>query len=293
MGSSQKIAKGILWTTFVNVVNGIYGFISVPILLAYFGKSNYGLIGLSMSINVYLRLMDMGLNSTNVRFFSNYITKCEYGRVEKLFQTSLTFYGVVGLLNSLILIAISAFSQELFHVSAEEDIILKHLFYILSISAFISWFTSCFDQLIKATENVGWVQKMTLLPKFFQIIILILTVGCKFSIELYYALTTFSMCLVIPFCINKIRKLCPYVSFRLSFDKPTFKEILPYSLNIFSFGIFQFTIQNLRPVFLGMQGSIESVADYRILDGIISLVLMLGGGFYGSISSFCIKGCCK
>lgn len=281
MGSSQKIAKGIVWTTLANIVNGLYGFISVPILLTYFGKAHYGLIGLAMSVNVYLRLMDMGLNSTNVRFFSNYITKGEYDRVEKLFQTSLTFYGSVGLLNSLILFVISVFSHELFHVTAEEDIILKHLFYILSISAFISWFTSCFDQLIKATENVGWVQKITLLPKLFQIIILILTVLCKFRIELYYALTTFSMCMVIPFCINKIKILCPYVSFKLSFDKPTFKEILPYCLNIFSFGIFQFSIQNLRPVFLGMQGTIESVADYRILDGIVSIVLMLGGAFMG------------
>ena len=281
MGSSEKIAKGLYWTTLVNIVNGAYGFISVPILLAYFGKADYGLIGLAMSINVYLRLMDMGLNSTNIRFFSNWIAKKEYERVNKLFHTSLTFYGSVGLLNALILLVVSFFSQDLFYLSSEEDIILKHLFYILSISAFINWFTSCFDQLIRANEYVGWVQKMTLLPEFFQIVILVLTVVCKFSIEWYYALTTFSMCLVIPFCIRKIKEICPYVSFKLSFDKPTFKEVLPYCLNIFSFGIFQFSIQNLRPVFLGMQGTIESVADYRILNGIITLVLMLGGAFMG------------
>ena len=80
MGSSQRIAKGVFWTTLVNLVNGLYGFISVPILLAYFGKSDYGLIGLAMSVNVYLRLMDMGLNSTNVRFFSNWISRNEYAQ---------------------------------------------------------------------------------------------------------------------------------------------------------------------------------------------------------------------
>lgn len=283
MGSSQKIAKGVFWTTLVNIVNGIYGFISVPILIAYFGKSDYGLIGLAISINVYLSLMDIGLNSTNVRFFSNWITKQEYSQVNKLFQTSLSFYGTIGLINALILVLMSFFSQQIFHLDAEQSIIIKHLFYILAISAFISWFTSCFDQLIRANEYVGWTQKVTLLPKAVQLIVLVLTVTCRFSIELYYALTVFAMFLVIPFCIYKIKQICPYVSFRLNFDKPTFKEILPYSLNIFSFGIFQFSINNLRPVFLGMQGSIESVADYRILNGIISIVFMLGGAFMGVI----------
>lgn len=75
MGSAKKIARGAVWTTMANIVNGIYGFISVPLLIAYFGKSNYGLIGLALSVNVYLNLMDLGLNSTNIRFFSNWLAK--------------------------------------------------------------------------------------------------------------------------------------------------------------------------------------------------------------------------
>lgn len=283
MGSSGKIVKGVFWTTLLNVVNGIYGFISVPILIAYFGKSDYGLIGLAMSVNVYLRLMDLGFNSTNVRFFSNWLAKKELDKVKKLFQTSLAFYGSVGLLNAFILVAISCFSDSLFHLEGEQDLILKHLFYILAISAFISWFTSCFDQLIKAHEYVGWTQKITLLPKLCQIVILGVTVWCRLSIEWYYALTAFSMFLVIPFAVHKIRLLAPYVSFLPVLDRPIFKAILPYCLNIFSFSLFSFSINYLRPVFLGMQGTIESVADYRILNGVITIVLMLGGAFVGVI----------
>ena len=283
MGSSNKIANGVFWTTLLNIVNGIYGFISVPILIAYFGKSDYGLIGLAMSVNVYLRLMDLGFNSTNVRFFSNWLAKKELNKVKKLFQTSLAFYGSIGLLNAFILIVISCFSSQLFHLQGEQNLILKHLFYILAISAFISWFTSCFDQLIKAHEYVGWTQKITLLPKIFQIGILGVTVWCHLTIEWYYALTAFSMFLVIPFATHKIKNIAPYISFTPILDKPIFKTILPYCLNIFSFGLFSFSVNYLRPVFLGMQGNIESVADYRILNGIITIVLMLGGAFMGVI----------
>lgn len=281
MGSSKKIAQGVAWSTIVNIVNGVYGFVSVPILIAYFGKSDYGLIGLAMSVNVYLRLMDLGFNATNIRFFSNWLAKQDYQNVKRLFQTSLSFYGCLGLMNALILLILSVFSDSIFNVSAEQDIIIKHLFYILAISAFISWYTSCFDQLVKAHEYVGWTQKMTLLPKAVQIVILVLTVTVGFTIEWYYALTAFSMFLIIPFMIWKIRALCPYISFRPSFDNKIFKEVLPYSLNIFSFGLFQFSILNLRPVFLGIQCTPESITDYRILDGIVKIVIMLGGAFMG------------
>lgn len=281
MGSSKKIALGVAWTTIVNVVNGIYGFISVPILITNYGKADYGLIGLAMSVNVYLRLLDLGFSSTNVRFFSNWLAKHEYKNVNKLFQTSLSFYGALGLLNAIVLVVISFFSDRIFNLSVEQDIIIKHLFYILAISAFISWYTSCFDQLVKANELVGWTQKMTLLPKFLQIIILVLTVTIGFSIEWYYALTTFSMLVIIPLMIKKIKNLCPFVSFRPSFDKSIFKQVLPYSLNIFSFGLFQFSIVNLRPVFLGMECTPESITDYRILEGIVKIVMLLGGAFMG------------
>lgn len=281
MGSSKKIADGVFWSTVVNVVNGIYGFISVPILIAYFGKSDYGLIGLALSVNVYLRLMDLGLTSTNVRFFSNWIAKKEFDSVRKLFGTSLSFYGCVGLLNALILVIVSFFCADIFQLEEGQEQTLQNLLYILAISAFVSWFSSCFDQLVMANECVGWKQRITLLPKAFQILVLGLTVWCKFGIELYYALTTFAFFLSIPFVVSKIKKVSPYVSFIPHFDKATFKIILPYCLNIFSFGIFQFSVNNLRPVFLGMQDSVASVADYRILNGIIQIVLMIGGTFLG------------
>lgn len=89
------------------------------------------------------------------------------------------------------------------------------------------------------------------------------------------------MFIVIPFCVHKIRTLCPYVKFRPHFYKSIFKQILPYSLNIFSFGIFQFSFYNLRPVFLGLQGTPSDVTDYRVLNGITQIVMMLGGSFMG------------
>lgn len=283
MGSAKKIASGVIWSLAVNLVNAIYGFISVPILINHFGKSEYGIIGLAMSINVYMQLMDMGFNSTNVRFFSSWLAKKDYVKTNKLFQTSLGFYGIIGLLNALILIGISCFSSSIFNLTPDQDQILKKLFYILAASAFVSWFSSCFDQLIKATENVAWIQRRTIIPKLLQIFILFITVYGNLSISIYFFLTTFALFSIIPMSVSKIKKETPFISFFPRIDKATLKEILPYCLNIFSFSIFQFSFYNLRPVFLGIQGSMESVADYRILNGIIGVVSMFGSVFLNAL----------
>lgn len=281
MGSSKKIVSGVIWSTIVNVVNAVYGFIAVPILINHFGKAEYGLIGLAMSVNVYMNLMDMGFNSTNVRFFSTWLAQNKHERLLKGFQTSLSFYSVIGLINAVVLLVVAFFSNEIFNVTSSQDVILKHLFYILAVSAFCQWFSSCFDQIIKATENVAWIQKRTLVTKILMIIALMATVMLDFSIELYFILTCLAQLAIVPMSIGMIKKQIPYISFFPKWDKQAFREMLPYCMNIFSFSLFQFSFYNLRPVFLGMQGTAESVADYRILNGIIGIVTMLGGAFIG------------
>lgn len=165
-------------------------------------------------------------------------------------------------------------------MTQQQDTILKS-FYILALSAFCQWFSSCFDQLIKATENVAWIQKRTLFAKVLMVIVLFATIWMHLSIELYYFLTCMAALSIVPMSISKINKEVPFIRFYPKWDKQAFKEMLPYCLNIFSFSLFQFSFYNLRPVFLGIQGTIESVADYRILNGIIGAVTMLGGAFTG------------
>ena len=82
---------------------------------------------------------------------------------------------------------------------------------------------------------------------------------------------------------KKIRNLYPFISFKPSFDKQIFKEVIGYSLNLFSFGIFQFSVIHLRPLFLGIESTPESITEYQVLNGMIGIVLMLGGAFIGVV----------
>ena len=283
MGSSKKIFSGVVWSIITNVVNAVYGFIMIPILINYFGKAEYGLIGLAQSINAYMRLMDMGLTSTNVRFFSNWLSKGENSKVKKLFSTCTSIYGVVGLINAVVLIIVSCFSDVIFNVTPEQNVILQKLLIILAVAAVINWFTSCYNQIIQATENVAWTQRMILLTKLLMVGAVLLTVYLDLSITVYVSLTVICNWIILPNVIRKIKTLLPFISFRPKFDREVFKEIWPYTLNIFSFTIFSFSYQQLKPVFLGMQGSVESVTDYKVIMGIVGLVQAISSVFMSTL----------
>lgn len=271
MGSSKKIFSGVFWSVITNIVNALYGFIMIPILISHFGKAEYGLIGLAQSVNAYMRLMDLGLTSTNVRFFSNWLAEGDNTKVKKLFSTCTAFYGCIGLINALVLICVLVFSDAIFNVTPEQDIILKKLFGILALSALISWFTSCYTQIIQATENVAWTQKRLLITKVLMVLVLIITILLDLSIPIYYFLTVLCNWLILPWVVRKVREVAPMVSFIPHFDKSVFKEILPYTINLFLFSIFQFSYNNLQPVFLGMRNTVETVSDYKVVMGIVGV----------------------
>lgn len=283
MNSKIAILSGVSWTVILNVVNGIYGFISVPLLIAYYGKANYGLITIALSINVYLRLLDLGFNSTNVKFYSSWMSKGWRLKVKRLFQTSLGFYGFIGLINGLVLLIIAYFSDDIFHVSEEEAVVLRHLIYILSGSSIINWFCSCFNQVIMASEQVGWVQRMLVVPKLFQLLVIGMVYMFDFTIETYFLLTCLSMLVIVPFSVKKIKTIIHGVSFFPSIRISILKEILPYCINIFSFGIFQMSMENLKPIFLGMRTTSSIVAEYKIISSIVTLTIMIGGSFMSTL----------
>ena len=280
---ADRILSGAFWGGVVNVVNAVYGFIATPLLIAYFGKSDYGLIGLANSINSYLAIMDLGLSSTNVRFFCVWLAKGDEEKVNKLMGTCTAFYAVIGLVNAVVLLLLSLFSVYIFNLSIQQNIIIKQILIILACMSFINWYTSCYSQLITATENIAWVQKRTLLTKLLMIVVLFFTFTFKLSLIQFIIATHCVTLVILPMTIGKARKEVPYVCLKARFDMSTFKEVLPYTLSIFSFGIFQYTFFQLRPVFLGIEGTTSDITEYQVMNSLAGLAGMVSTVFMGAL----------
>lgn len=284
MGSLDKITDGVIWTVINKFVGAAYSFIAVPILIGLYGKADYGLIGLAISINVYMSLLDLGFSNTNLRYFSNYLAKGDLENVKRLFGTSISFYGGIGLLNAFVIFFISFFVGDVFNVTPEQIVILRSLLYVVALNSLFNWYTSCFGQLIQGAEYVGFFSKISLIGNLLNISVLAATLLFKFSIVEYYAALVFvSLIYRTVLSIHKIRQIIPDISFKPHFDRNLFKEMLPYSMNIFSVSLFTWGALQLQPLLLGIRCNSSEVTDYNVMFSIYTFLGFIGGSFNSAI----------
>lgn len=289
MGKSKKIFSGMFWTVIQNIVNILYGLVSVPFLINYFGKEEYGLIGIALSVNTYVQLLDMGMNNANVKFFAEYLSKGEYDKYQKYFSLTHLLYLVIGLLNTLILIVVAYYSDSLFKVSPEQAVTLRNLLWILAINAIFSWLSVCFDQLLRAEEFIDWIIKRSTILKLLQFVVLAVVLWGQLSIEAYFVAHVFLVTTILPLTIIKAKKTQPWLKFNFAFDITTFKAVMPYVLAIFSFGVFQFLASSSRSIFLGALSGPSSVAEYQVMVTITSVITIFTGAFTQVLLPFVTK----
>lgn len=279
MGKAKLIFSGIAWSIIQNILSIIYGIVSVPFLLNYFGKEEYGLIGIAMSVNVYIQLLDMGMTDSNVRFFSEYIAQKDENRIQKLLSLNFLLYLCIGLVNTILLFVLSLFTGAIFNVSLDQALVLRNLLLVLALNATFSWLSACFGQYLQANELISWIKKRNSFLKLLQFVILLMTIVLHWNILTYFLCYTFAMTIILPWTIAKVKKVDPTIKLKVGFDKETFHTVMPYALSVFSFSIFNFLTMNSRTVILGIMDGPASVADYNIMFAITSVASLISGTF--------------
>lgn len=279
MSKSKKIFSGLFWTVAQNTISIIYGLVSVPYLISYFGKEEYGLIGIALSVNIYIQLLDLGMTNSNVRFLSEFIEKDEKGKVARLFNLSNYLYIIIGIINTVLIFGISFFSDVMFKITPSQYETLRNLLWVLALNAIFSWISAGYDQLLRAYELIDWIKKRATYLKFLQFIVLIITINFSLSIYTYFFLYSFIATIILPLTILKSREIAPYLKYKCRWDKNMATYVMPYSISLFSFGIFHFLTFNFRPLILGANIGPSAVADYNIMNTIATVITMLSGSF--------------
>ena len=63
-----------IFLSYINIaLQSLLGFLYIPILLHYIGKSEYGLYQLMGSLIAYFGIMDFGLSTAVIRFYAKYL----------------------------------------------------------------------------------------------------------------------------------------------------------------------------------------------------------------------------
>lgn len=88
-----------IFLSYLNIMlHAFIGFLYVPILLHYIGKSEYGLYQLMGSLIAYFSIMDFGLTAAVIRFYTKYKALNNQKGMENILALSLRGYGIVTIL---------------------------------------------------------------------------------------------------------------------------------------------------------------------------------------------------
>jgi O-antigen/teichoic acid export membrane protein len=279
----SPVFKSTIWGIISKFSVAGIRFITIPLLIGFYGKADYGLIALAFSLNAYMRLMDLGLNTGAIRFFSIWISKNETQRLEKAAQSSMVFYGVIGLINTAIFVFFAFNTSYLADLNPDQTYVFKWMLLTLAVSSTFNWMSNVVSQLLTSFDELPWINKIILGGGLLELGATLITISLKLSMEWYFFLYTLSILVQIPLNLIRLKKHFKYLSKVLlpKWNSNEFKEIMSYSITIFAMGMFQFSANSLRPILLSKfaSGGVSVVTDFRILDTISAFVIALGAVF--------------
>ena len=264
------------------ILDALAKFVTIPLLVGFYGKADYGLIALAFSLNAYLRLMDLGFNVGAVRFFSMWAEAREWEKITRVSRSSMVFYGAIGLINAAIFLGMSAYGQQLFNLTETQLPIYRQMMYVLALSTVLNWLSGVTIQLLSAMDELGFVNRTTAFSSVLNFGVALVAIQWQWDLVTYFIGYTLATLMPIPFYVWRLNvfPVARHALLAPRWDGPAFREILLYSLAIFAMGLFQLTANNLRPLLLGkFAGGVEVLTDYRVIQTIAMLIVAFGGVF--------------
>ncbi|AGA80426.1 lipopolysaccharide biosynthesis protein [Echinicola vietnamensis] len=278
----KKIFSGSVWGIAAKVLDALAKFVTIPLLVSFYGKTDYGLIALAFSLNAYLRLMDLGMNIGSVRYFAMWESKGEYDKIATASRSSMVFYGLIGLVNALIFVWMADHGPDFFNISQDQAPTYRIMMYILAASTVFNWLSNVVIQLLSAKDELGFVHRITVISSVLNFLIALAAIHFQWSLEVYFLFYTLSLMVVIPLNVLRLKRYpLPLRKLLLpKWDGKVFKQILGYSMAIFAMGLFQFSAKELRPILLAKFATgIDVLTDYRVIQTIANLVMSFGSIF--------------
>lgn len=273
--------SSFFWSTSSKLLNAVFNFLAVPLLLGLYGKADYGLLAIATSCNGYMHLLDFGMNTGAVKFFSQWRTEGNVDMIRKVGATNTTFYLIVGVINILGLIALAIWGEPLFNISHPQFLILRQCLLIIALFSIFSWSIAPFSQLLTAYKQMAFVMQMESLLPLLKIILICFTLYFQLPmIHYFFGMTLILSSLLIPYawrCLHDgiIKTLMP------KWFWGDFKIVLIFSLSIFVLSLFRVTATQSRPILLSMfaNDGAEAVAEYNIISVFPTFIIMLSGTF--------------
>lgn len=257
---------GIL-ISYVNIVlHAVIGFVYVPLLLHYIGKSEYGLYQLIGSFIAYFSIMDFGLTAAVVRFYAKYKAINDKIGMENILAIAAKGYGIIALILFIVGVICYINLDVIFATSmtiAELET-AKTLFLLLLFNIVITLTTMMFRAVINANERFLFLKGTETLQMVLQPVLVVLILQQYPSAVAVAVVQTFlNICLIIARVYYCFIKLKIKIKFHY-LDKQLLNDIKKLALSVFMVVLIDQVFFKTNQIILGIVSGTAAVAVYSI-----------------------------
>ena len=286
-----------IFISYINIVfHALVGFIYVPLLLHFIGKSEYGLYQLVGSLIAYFSIMDFGLTAAVVRFYTNYKAENNKVGMENILAISLRAYTVI----SVVLFGIGCVCYfNLNNIFAESMSLMeiasaKQLFWLLLFNIVLTVSTMIFRAVINAHEKYLFLKGLETVQVVLQpIVVLVVLQQHPYALSVALVQTVLNALLIsarIFYCFSKLNITIKYHYW----DKDLFRDFKKLALSVFAVTLIDQVFFKTNQVILGIVSGTTAVAVYSVSALIymnyMALSIAVSGVYLPHITSMVANG---
>lgn len=253
--------------SYINIIlHAVIGFIYVPLLLHYIGKSEYGLYQLIGSFIAYFSIMDFGLTAAVVRFYAKYKAVNDKIGMENILAVAARGYGIIAVILFVVGVICYINLDIIFSASMTDAELAtaKTLFLLLLFNIVITLTTMMFRAVINANEKFLFLKGTETLQMLLQPVLVVLVLNQYPSAVTVAAVQTFlNICLIIARCYYCFAKLKIKIKFHY-LNKQLLSDIKKLASSVFVVVLIDQVFFKTNQIILGIVGGTSAVAVYSI-----------------------------
>lgn len=270
MNISQK-KMGVILSYATIFINVTVGFIYLPELLKILGKSQYGVYQLIGSMIAYIGLMDLGLLTTIVKYYSSYIALNDKEGQENILAISSIIYAFITVATLVIGFVIYLFLDEVFdkRLTLEELKLAKEMYVLLLINVSVTIPSNVFLAVIDSHEKFIFAKANLLLQTILRPVLTILIISQIPSAFILVVIQTLLNFLAIGlsayYCFKKLK-----IKIKLHhWDKGMIRDMMQFSFYIFLGAMIDLIFWRADHIVLGAFVGTTAVTVYSVSSQIV------------------------
>ena len=256
-----------IFLSYLNILlQVIIGFIYVPILLHYIGKSEYGLYQLMGSLIAYFSVMDFGLSAAVIRFYAKYRALKDKVGMENILAISMRGYGIVTVLVLVIGGVCYALLDRIFagSMTMAEIAESKDIFLLLLLNIAVTLSTMVFRSVINAQERFLFLKGMETVQLVMQpalVVLVLMHHPSAFSVAAVQTVLNIVLSSArVFYCFHDL-----HITIRFHYwNHELFAAFRKLALSVFAVSLIDQVFWKTNQIILGIISGTNAVAVYSI-----------------------------